>query len=123
MSRILIADDSRFQVSLVRRALESTGFEVVVAEDAMQAGMFALRTVPDAIILDLSMPGGSGVEVLKRLKRSAKTKNIPVIIVTASEDADLREVAKQVGAADFFRKPVNLEQLARTLSDLVSVRH
>jgi CheY-like chemotaxis protein len=123
MSRILIADDSRFQVSLVRRALESTGFEVVVAEDAMQAGMFALRTVPDAIILDLSMPGGSGVEVLKRLKRSAKTKNIPVIIVTASEDADLREVAKQVGAADFFHKPVNLEQLARTLSDLVSVRH
>ena len=121
MPKILIADDSRFQVTL--GALEYKGFEVVVAEDAMQAGMFALRTVPDAIILDLSMPGGSGVDVLKRLKRSTKTRNIPVIIVTASDDADLQEVTRQVGSADFFHKPVDLDQLARNLSDLLSVRH
>ena len=72
MPKILIADDSRFQVTL--GALEYKGFEVVVAEDAMQAGMFALRTVPDAIILDLSMPGGSGVRCAQAAKALHKDK-------------------------------------------------
>jgi two-component system phosphate regulon response regulator PhoB len=83
--------------------------------------MFALRTAPDVIVLDLSMPGGSGIEVLKRLKRSARTKSIPVVIVTGSDDEDLREVASAVGAADFFHKPVDLDQLGRTLSALLTM--
>jgi CheY-like chemotaxis protein len=81
MSKILVADDSRFQVALLTAALEQRGFEVVVALDAMQAGMVALRTSPDAIVLDINMPGGSGIEVLKRLKRSTKTQRIPVVVV------------------------------------------
>jgi CheY-like chemotaxis protein len=81
MSKILVADDSRFQVALLTAALEQRGFEVVVALDGMQAGMVALRTSPDAIVLDINMPGGSGIEVLKRLKRSTKTQRIPVVVV------------------------------------------
>jgi DNA-binding response OmpR family regulator len=120
MPRILIADDSRFQVTLLKKGLESKGFEVVAAEDALQAGMFALRTAPDAIILDLSMPGGSGMEVLKRLKHSTKTNSIPVIIITGNDDPDLRSVASAIGAADFFHKPVDLDQLGRALSGLLA---
>jgi CheY-like chemotaxis protein len=123
MSKILIADDSRFQVALLRTGLEEKGFEVVVAEDAMQAGMFALHSAPDAIVLDLSMPGGSGIEVLKRLKRSTKTKSIPVVIVTGSSDPDLRQIAQAIGSADYFEKPVDLDQLGRTPSGLVTARH
>jgi len=63
---ILVADDSRFQVALLTKALREKGFEVVAAQDAMQAGMVALRTAPDAIVLDINMPGCSGIEVLKR---------------------------------------------------------
>ena len=119
-TRILIADDSRFQLELFRSALEEKGFEITVAQDALQAGMFALRTLPDAIILDLNMPGGSGIQVLQRLKRSAKTKSIPVVIATASEDVELQKVAASLGATQFFHKPVDLEQVARTIANLVA---
>lgn len=120
MSRILVADDSRFQNALLSAALREKGFEVVVAEDALQAGMLALRTAPDAIVLDINMPGGSGIEVLKRLRRSIKTRSIPVVIVSGSNDSDVRQVAMELGVADFLPKPVNLDQLGRALSDLLS---
>lgn len=97
MSKILVADDSRFQVALLTQALQEKGFEVVAAQDALQAGMLALRTTPDAIVLDVNMPGGSGIEVLKRLRRSTKTKSIPVVVVSGSGDSDIRQVALDLG--------------------------
>ncbi|MHB8218076.1 MAG: response regulator [Candidatus Sulfotelmatobacter sp.] len=121
MSKILVADDSRFQVALLTKALEEKGFEVVVAQDAMQAGMVALRTAPDAIVLDINMPGGSGIDVLERLKRSSKTQRIPVVVVSGSGDADIRQIALDLGVADFLTKPVDLDQLCRTLSSLMPV--
>jgi DNA-binding response OmpR family regulator len=121
MSKILVADDSRFQVALLTKALQEKGFEVVVAQDAMQAGMVALRTAPDAIVLDINMPGGSGIDVLKRLKRSTKTQRIPVVVVSGSGDSDIRQIALDLGVADFLTKPVDLDQLCRTLSSLMPV--
>jgi CheY-like chemotaxis protein len=122
MLRILVADDSRFQILLLSQALQKKGFEVLTAQDAMQTGMFALRTVPDAIVLDINMPGGTGIEVLKRLKRSTKTRNIPVVVVSGTNDASIRQVALDLGVADFLPKPVDLDQLCSTLSALLSNR-
>ena len=115
MSKILVADDSRFQVALLTKALHEKGFEVVAAQDALQAGMVALRTAPDAIVLDINMPGGSGIEVLKRLRRSTKTQSIPVVVVSGSGDSDIRQVALDLGVADFLTKPVDLDQLCREI--------
>jgi CheY-like chemotaxis protein len=120
MSKILVADDSRFQVTLLTKALQEKGFDVAAAQDAMQAGMIALRTAPDAIVLDINMPGGSGIEVLKRLRRSAKTQQIPVVVVSGSDDSDVRQVAMELGVVDFLPKPVDTEQLCRLLSSLFS---
>lgn len=119
MSKILVADDSRFQVVLLTQALQEKGFEVVAAQDAMQAGMVALRTAPDVIVLDINMPGGSGIEVLKRLRRSTRTKSIPVVVVSGSNDLDVRQVAMELGVVDFLPKPVDLDQLCRVLSSLL----
>jgi DNA-binding response OmpR family regulator len=121
MSKILVADDSRFQVALLTKALQEKGFEVVVALDVMQAGMVALRTAPDAIVLDINMPGGSGIDVLQRLKRSTKTQRIPVVVVSGSGDSDIRQIALDLGVADFLTKPVDLDHLCRTLSSLMPV--
>ena len=120
MLKILVADDSRFQVALLTKALREKGFEVVAAQDALQAGMIALRTAPDAIVLDINMPGGSGIEVLKRLRRSTKTQSIPVVVVTGSGDSDIRQTALDLGVADFLTKPVDLNQLCGVLSKLLS---
>ena len=121
MATILIADDSHFHQALFTRALEEKGFQLIVAEDGVHATMIAQRVQPDAIVLDLSMPGGSGVEVLKRLKRSAKTKSIPVFIVTASEDPATRDMVTSLGASEFLQKPINLEQLAGKISALLNL--
>jgi CheY-like chemotaxis protein len=82
-----------------------------VPQDAMQPGMVALPTAPDAIVLDTNMPGGSGIDVLKRLKRSTKTLRIPVVVVSGSGDSDIRQIALDLGVADFLTKPVDLDQL------------
>jgi DNA-binding response OmpR family regulator len=121
MPTILIADDSRFHQMLLKRALEEKGFQLIVAEDGLHATMLAQRAQPDAIVLDLNMPGGSGVEVLKRLKRSAKTKSIPVVIVTANADPATKDMAISIGASEFLQKPVNLDELVLKISDLLNL--
>jgi two-component system, OmpR family, phosphate regulon response regulator PhoB len=121
MPTILIADDSRFHQILLKRALEEKGFQLIVAEDGLHATMLAQRAQPDAIVLDLNMPGGSGVEVLKRLKRSAKTKSIPVVIVTANADPATKDMAISIGASEFLQKPVNLDELVLKISDLLNL--
>jgi len=116
MPNILIADDSRFQVQLLSGWLAESGFAVVTAFDALQAWMSALRAAPDAIILDINMPAGSGLEVLKRLRMSTKTRHIPVIVVSGDNKPEVEEAARGLGVADFLHKPVEREQLCDTLS-------
>ncbi len=120
MAKILIADDSRFQVGLLSKSLEESGFEVVSALDALQAWMIALRSAPDAIVLDINMPGGSGIEVLRRLRMSIKTQRIPVVVVSGSTEDSIEELAKRLGAAEFFPKPVDPGRLCDTLLHLLS---
>ena len=119
MAKILVADDSRFQLALLQSTLREKGFQVVVAQDALQAGMLALRTSPDAIVLDINMPGGTGLEVLRRLKTSSKTCNIPVLVASGNEDPDVRQAAIDLGVVDFLSKPIDTERLAQELSDLL----
>ncbi len=77
----------------------------MVAFDAMQSLMVAMRNAPSAIILDLNMPGGAGLEVLKKLKSSNKTSSIPVIVLSGSIDpAEGSTTAKNLGAEEFFAK-------------------
>jgi CheY-like chemotaxis protein len=111
MPKILIADDSRFQREVLASFLKPKGFEAVYAVDALQAWMAALRSAPELILLDIQMPGGTGIEVLKRLRMSSKTQHIPVIVVSSEEDPQTEAMARNLGAADFLHKPVTEEQL------------
>jgi len=111
MPKILIADDSRFQGQLLASFLSPKGFEIVHALDALQAWMAALRSAPQLILLDINMPGGTGIEVLKRLRISTKTQHIPVIVVSGDENPATEAMARSLGAVDFLRKPVEEEQL------------
>jgi two-component system cell cycle response regulator len=119
MAKILIADDSRVYVHLITGWLQDRGFEVVVASDAMQASMMVNRGQPDAIILDINMPGGSGFDVLKRLKTSTKTKHIPVLVVSGSGGTEMRELVKRLGAADLLEKPLDCTQFCDIVCGLV----
>lgn len=112
---VLIADDDRVHVQLVSSRLKKLGFDVAVAFDAMQAFTIAIRTGPAAVLLDVNMPGGTGIEVLKRLKNSSKTNQIPVIVVSGSIDAKTAGAVKDLGAEAYLPKPVDFDQLLQTL--------
>jgi len=116
---ILIADDDRIQTLMISTRLKARGFNVVVAYDAIQAYTAAIRSLPDAIILDIQMPGGTGVSVLKHLKASAKTSQIPVIVLTGTLDPSEEPELRELGVAQFLYKPVDLEQVYFALSQLV----
>ena len=120
MPTILIADDSRVQLQLLSGWLQAQAFEVVTASDALQAWVSAARIKPDAVILDISMPAGSGIEVLKKLKMSVKTQSIPIIVVSGSGGLEMRDFVRRLGAVDFLQKPLAEENLIQILNQALS---
>jgi DNA-binding response OmpR family regulator len=116
MPKILIADDSRFQRQLLASFFSPSEFEPVFAVDALQAWMVALRSAPQLILLDINMPGGTGIEVLKRLRMSTKTQHIPVIVVSSEGSAATELMARSLGAVDFLHKPVEQKQLCAAVN-------
>ena len=119
MATVLIADDSRVHVQLLTDWLQDLGLEVIATFDAIQAWVTAMRTQPNLIILDINMPGGSGIEVLKRLKNSTKTRDIPVLVISGNAGPDIRDLVKRLGAFELLQKPLNGEALCAIVSPLV----
>lgn len=116
---VLIAEDDRVHSHLLVQRLKAEGIQTTVAYDAMQAVMVASRTLPAAILLDINMPGGTGLEVLKRLKASTKTCNIPVITFSGTIDPNLPTTVRELGAEEFIPKPVEFEKLFLLLCSLI----
>jgi CheY-like chemotaxis protein len=116
--KILIADDDNVTLETLGAQLRGAGFQVVTAMDAMQALMIAQRTSPDLVLLDIQMPGGTGLNTLKRLRTSSKTQNIPVIVISALPGPVGKE-ALALGAVEFFPKPVDFERLRESLARLL----
>jgi DNA-binding response OmpR family regulator len=112
---ILIADDDPVFVELLSSRLRNDGFEVQVAFDSVQAMTLAMRQRLDAVLLDMKMPGGNGLDTLKRLKRSSRTHGIPVIVASALDDPALAQSVRELGAVDFLQKPVLYETVLACL--------
>lgn len=117
--KILVADDDPLVTHLLHTTLRGHGYEVAVAADAMQAMMFAQRLpLPAAIILDINMPGGTGIGALQRLKASVKTAMIPVLVVSGTTDPDVPARVAELGADAFLPKPVNPDDVLREIDRL-----
>lgn len=117
--KILIADDDPMMASILTATLSTRGYTVAVARDAMQAVMFAVQQQPSVVLLDINMPAGTGLGALKRLKASARTASIPVVVVSGSTDLTLPATVRAEGAKAFFRKPVDLEALCARLDEIL----
>jgi two-component system cell cycle response regulator len=119
--RVLIADDDRVFVELTRQRMRALGFDVHVAYDSPTALMAAVRNPPDLILLDIGMPGGTGMHTLSRLKASARTEHVPVVVITASTDATVRSAATDNGAVAVLLKPVETDLLRETVAGVLDV--
>lgn len=122
-SRILIVDDESTTVAMVRHILGKHGFANVDATtDGLTASALVKHTRPDIVLLDLSMPDISGLDVLKAIRGHAPTAFTPVIIVTAETDRTVRAEALRLGATDFLQKPIDPSELVARSNNILSVK-
>ena len=117
--RILLVDDDYEIVESIRHALDSRGYEVLVARDGNQGLAMAEREDPDLVILDMMMPKRSGFLVLEKLRR---THAVPlrVIMITANEGSRHKAYAEMLGVDDYIRKPFAMERLVDSVNRLLA---
>ena len=119
MKKILVIDDLPENVFMLQDRLEHEGYEVITAYDGLSGIEKTRNELPDLILLDVMMPGITGFEVCKTLVNDIKTKNIPIILVTAKIGAEDTKEGLEAGAFDYIKKPFNkIELLARVNSAL-----
>jgi len=118
--RILLVEDEASLRRLIEYALQTRGYEVVVAADGRQGLDKARSESPDLILLDMVMPEMGGMEVLSALKKDARLKDIPVLIVTASAQKGDAEKAMGMGAAGYLTKPFHVPTLYDRVEELLS---
>lgn len=119
---ILVVDDEHHNRSLMEDFLSPLGYDVIVAGDGEQALIKVNESSPDVILLDIMMPKIDGFEVARRLKSNNTTKTIPIVMLTALMDIESRIKAFEIGADDFFSKPVALIELKARLNSLLKVK-
>jgi len=104
--KVLVVDDNRDTVRIIRDALEGAGFIVVSAYDGREALERVREEAPDLMILDLMMPKMSGYEVCNEIRKDPKTKELIVLMLTARSDIDAKIQGIEGGANDYLVKPV-----------------
>lgn len=121
--KILVVDDESTTVAMVRHKLQSSGFaNVETCTDGFSAATLVKRTMPDLVLLDLSMPGISGLDVLKDIRENEATAFVPVVIVTAETDRSVRRDALDLGATDFLNKPIDESELTPRTKNILGVK-
>ena len=109
-NKILVVDDEHLIRWSLEQNLKKQGYEVVVAPSGEDAMRLAREEQPDLVLLDIQLPGMSGIEVLERLKEY--DEELVVIMVTAQSGLDTAVNAMRLGAHDYVSKPFNLDELS-----------
>jgi CheY-like chemotaxis protein len=115
-TKILIVDDDEVTRRLLGARLQHHNYDTVTADDAVTAINVARSERPDAILLDLGLPGGDGFVVLERLKTQPALAAIPVIVVSAREERTNGRRALAGGAVGFVQKPVDNQKLLEAIA-------
>ena len=122
MTSVLVVDDDPDVCDLVTYKLEQSGFEVRRASDGDAALREVARQVPDLVLLDIMMPGISGLEVLERWRSDVATAAIPVVMLTAKAQENDVERGFELGADDYVIKPFSPRELVRRVTAVLSRR-
>jgi CheY-like chemotaxis protein len=120
--RVLLVEDNELNRDMLQRRLRRHGMDVRLAGDGDAALAEALSGAPDVILMDISLPVHDGLEVTRRLKADVRTREIPVIALTAHAFAEDRQRALAAGCIGFHTKPVDFPALLLTLRELEGVR-
>jgi DNA-binding response OmpR family regulator len=117
--RVLVVDDDRHSLEIMRRLLAREGFEAITADGGRACLAIVRERAIDVILLDVMMPEMDGFQVCAELQKLDRARSIPVILLTAKDDVDTRVAGMKLGVSEFLTKPVNKKELfARIRSQL-----
>jgi twitching motility two-component system response regulator PilH len=116
--KILIVEDHKDSCRWIAQVLQQTGYRTMEANDGTIGVQMARKELPDAILLDIHLPAGSGYFVLESLKKVEETRGIPVIIMTGDVDLDAEELEHR-GAAAMFKKPMDVHFFVKTIRTVI----
>jgi DNA-binding response OmpR family regulator len=108
---VLVIDDEKDLLELVRYNLEKEHLDVITANDGQSGLEIGLKHKPDLVLLDLMMPGMNGMEVCKQLRSDARTSRVPIIMLTAKAAETDKIVGLEMGADDYITKPFSVREL------------
>src|SRR4051794_29003703 len=117
--RLLVVEDDRPIAELLKHHFTSAGFKVTTTPDGDEALILIDEIKPDLVLLDWMIEGTSGIEVCRRLRRSAQTAKLPIIMLTARGDEDYRVRGLETGADDFVAKPFSPKELVARANALL----
>ena len=121
-SRILVVDDTTENLQVIGAILRKAGYQLSVAKLGQQGLDIAARTPPDLVLLDIMMPEMDGFEVCRRFKADPKLQEIPIIFLTASNEADSVVKGFESGAVDYITKPFNSAELLSRVNTHLQLR-
>ena len=119
MARILIVDDSPTEMYKLTAMLEKHGHQVLKAENGADGVALARQEKPDAVLMDIVMPGLNGFQATRQLSKASETEHIPVIIVTTKDQETDKVWGKRQDAKDSLTKPVEESTLVQTLKSVL----
>ncbi len=119
MSRLVVIEDNVVNLRLICDVLAAAGHEVLHAADAIAGHALVARELPDAVLMDVGLPGVDGLEATRRLKADPALAGIPVIAVTAHAMKGDQERAIAAGCAAYVAKPIRYRELLKVVADVV----
>ncbi|MFA6320634.1 MAG: response regulator [Candidatus Omnitrophota bacterium] len=117
--KILIIDDEPDMLEILKFRLEKNGYKITTASSGEEGLKKAEKVNPDLILLDILLPGMSGLEVVKRMKKNRATKNIPIIMVTALISRDVKTEGLNNGAEYLISKPFDPAELLAEIKNVI----
>lgn len=122
-AEILIIDDEPVNLKLVKKYLKEAGYANVQVTSDSQAGLSLIRKQhPALVLLDLMMPEVDGLELLRRMRADPSLRQIPVIVLTATDEREVKRTALELGASDFLTKPVDPTDLLPRIRNVLGVK-
>jgi CheY-like chemotaxis protein len=119
---ILVVDDSADNVAVMSLHLQDAGYRVVTASNGEEAISVAAQTLPNLILMDISMPQLDGLGATRRIRENDALRDIPVIAVTAFGTEGFQRAAYDVGVSGYLTKPIDFERMQHLVARLLSPR-
>ena len=121
-NKVLVADDEIHIIHVVAIKLRNNGYEVIAANNGAEAYDLACREKPDVVVTDYQMPLMTGIELITKMREDERTKDIPVILLTARSFAVTQEQQESLGVSSCLSKPFSPKELLKTIQDILFQR-